>query len=254
MYVSCEFSNGLGNRFFQLAAMLGYAERYGHTPVFVKEWIQPNRSHPGPYDITDYFPNIPVIERLETYETIQEKYEHAFTFTELKNIQTNVKLIGCFQSELYFPTYTIVSPLLCNQSYTPSIFLHIRRGDFLLPNVRHHNVNLANYYRNVLETLDLSKCSVLVCSDDISWCKEHVPKQYSFVKYWIFKEGTDHETLQAMSQCEYGGICANSTFSWWGAYWNTSPKKQIFMPNVWGYPPMPPATDIYPKQAIVFPI
>jgi len=47
--------------------MLGYAERYGHTPVFVKEWIQPNRSHPGPFDITDYFPNIPVIETLQTY-------------------------------------------------------------------------------------------------------------------------------------------------------------------------------------------
>jgi dihydrofolate reductase len=32
------------------------------------------------------------------------------------------------------------------------------------------------------------------------------------------------------------------------------PKKQIFMPSVWGYPPMPPAKDIYPNEAIVFPI
>ena len=255
MYISCEISNGLGNRFFQYAAMLGYAEKYGHTPVFVKEWIKGNESHPGPCDIMQFFPNIPILEKLDTYETIQERHENAFTYMPLPNIQKNVKLIGCFQSEQYFPTYRIESPLIQSKGiYTPTIFLHVRRGDFLIPELRHHKVDLTKYYRYALEALAEQTSNVIVCSDDIQWSKENLPKEYPFVKYWIWFEGNNLETLQAMSQCRYGGICANSTFSWWGAYWNTSPEKKIIMPNTWGYPPLPKATDVYPKQAIVFPI
>lgn len=255
MYISCEISNGLGNRFFQVASMLGYAERYGHIPVFVRSWIQENPTHPGPHKITDYFPNIKIIDSIENYVTIQENYEDAFTYKPLPKIENNVKLVGCFQSEQYFPTYSFVPPLLQSKEPTlPSLFLHVRRGDFLLPNLEHHRVDLCNYYQNVLESIQDEKCSVIVCSDDIPWCKEHLPKSYPCIKQWIFEEGDDHSTLQTMTRCKYGGICANSTFSWWGAYWNTSPTKQMFFPNVWGYPPMPQAMDIYPKKAIIFPI
>ena len=36
-----------------------------------------------------------------------------------------------------------------------------------------------------------------------------------------------------MTQCQYGGICENSTFSWWGVYLNDSPDKVMIFPDAW---------------------
>jgi hypothetical protein len=38
-------------------------------------------------------------------------------------------------------------------------------------------------------------------------------------------------SLWLMSLCNLGGICANSTFSWWGGWLNPNHKKQIFFPS-----------------------
>ena len=253
MYVTVQLSDGLGNRFFQVHAMLGYAEKYGHTPVFVRSFLKPNPSHPGPNTIFDFFPSIPILDTLEEYETILEKPENVFTYTELPLYTRNVKLVGYFQSERYFPSYRVPLINLSQKDTKPYMFLHVRRGDFcILP---HHNVNLLNYYRRALIVARQPTMPILVCSDDIEWCKANLPKLYGdLVQTWLWEEGTDSESLYHMAQCEYGGICANSTFSWWGAYFNTSPKKTMFMPGTWGYPPMPIARDIYPKEAIPLPV
>jgi hypothetical protein len=133
-----------------------------------------------------------------------------------------------------------------------SLFLHIRRGDYLHPLNWHHYVDLDKYYERAL-SLFPSGAHVVVCSDDLSWCKSVLPLRYPFIgaDKWVWFAGDEYETLSAMMGCTLGGICANSTFSWWGAYLGQRQEKIITMPDLWiqkrvGFPL---ATDIYPVWA-----
>jgi hypothetical protein len=72
---------------------------------------------------------------------------------------------------------------------------------------------------------------VIICSDDIPWCKETIPLELG-LKDCVFFEGDDYETLRMMVNCDLGGICANSTFSWWGSYLIDREKIVVF-PKKW---------------------
>ena len=38
--------------------------------------------------------------------------------------------------------------------------------------------------------------------------------------------------MYVLTRCK-GVICANSTFSWWGAWLNNNTNKSIFIPDKW---------------------
>lgn len=264
-YVSIQLSAGLGNRLFQIAAMLGYAEKYGHTPILVKEWMTPD-VHPTTEKVYEFFPDIPVIEKpTGEWLTLAMKPEYCFKYIELTNAgDKNIKLEGYFQSYSYFPKKPVLPTFLSNVPLQPknTVFLHVRRADFLSPFNKHHNVDLTNYYEAALlrtKALYGNNFHIYVFSDDILWCKNNLTVKYNHLvsaEKWIWENVGNSEIagLCGMSGCDAGGICANSTYSWWGAYFSYCKHNDngiYYFPSTWGYPPLPPAYDVHPSWGTV---
>jgi hypothetical protein len=60
----------------------------------------------------------------------------------------------------------------------------------------------------------------------------------------------DYEEMIFMSCCHHH-IIANSSFSWWGAYFNSSPDKIVCYPKTWFGPALPLNTkDLCPSEWI----
>jgi hypothetical protein len=84
-----------------------------------------------------------------------------------------------------------------------------------------------NYYRSAIERFPKGT-HFYVFTNDKPYAESlgiltHVPHTYV--------DSDEATSLAQMASCTEGGICANSTFSWWGAYLN--PVRTIVMPNKW---------------------
>ena len=68
--------------------------------------------------------------------------------------------------------------------------------------------------------------------------------EFHFVRDTI----ADWQQMLLMSVCDHN-IIANSTFSWWGAYFNANPEKVVCYPSVWFGPGVSHDTrDMFPES------
>lgn len=104
-------------------------------------------------------------------------------------------------------------PLLCNQYYFNAI-------DFLVKKTNHQNLTFLIFY----EECDLKQIKI-----KIKILKKRYPN-LNFIKIDI--DIPDYEQLLIMSNCQHN-IIANSSFSWWGAYYNENKEKIVCYPDVW---------------------
>jgi hypothetical protein len=73
---------------------------------------------------------------------------------------------------------------------------------------------------------------IWVLSDDPDWVKA----QPYFSENPIFRicaSKHELECMALMTLCDLGAICANSTFSWWGAFLGCGPDGKVFVPQRW---------------------
>ncbi len=267
-FVAINPGSGLGNQLFMMAAALGYAERYGYEPVF---WEEPKSSweHKGSaFRIRAMFPTLRVLTEAERTQLpwlhMKAPHEAAMTYIPLPSPQSpaqNVLLEGYFQSDLYgpsqFPTVPpppLLKPEFVCHDWRRTFFFHVRRGDYLHLANAHHAMDLRAYWRTCLAEMP-ADLTCFVVSDDMAWCKENLG---AFVGnrevLWCPADASDVETFFWMTACEAGGICANSTFSWWAAWYvrrRVGSAARIYMPKVWGTYPLPPPTHLYPAWALV---
>ena len=117
-----------------------------------------------------------------------------------------------------------------------SVSIHIRRGDYLDPEneAMFGNICTDAYYRSaisIVESQAAKKQEQIKCylfSDDQDYVRQHY-KGEQFV-YVDWNTGTQSwYDMYLMSMCRYN-ICANSTFSFWGARLNETPDKLMIRP------------------------
>ena len=250
-----------GNQLFQYAALRGIAANMGY------DWIVPPEGSPRPdnYGLFECFKLPHCKEENQGEQQRQQISWRQFHFnSELYNqCPDNVDIDGYFQTEKYFTDiedsiredYTFRDEWMepCKEfmdglESDKIIFLHVRRGNPSLQGVRGekwsyqllqdtHPLMKKEYYLKALEEFD-DDCQVMVFSDVIDWCKEQDWLQgdrfiFSDNSKTLFADGASvpYVDLCLMSMCS-GGIIANSSLSWWGA-WLQNNRGKVVAPTPW---------------------
>ncbi len=88
---------------------------------------------------------------------------------------------------------------------------------------------------------------IYVCTDDPQWVKSQ--PFFSDPIFTLVDLPNELDTLALMSQCKYGAICGNSTFSWWGAFLGAfGERAPVIVPKKWINEPV---DCLFPKEWIV---
>jgi hypothetical protein len=138
--------------------------------------------------------------------------------------------------------------------------MHFRLGDYI--NIQHcHPVMTINYYSNCLKYLndlgiDLREYKILYfCENNLNDLR-HIAEIIQTLKlkypYLEFKRQSgleDYEEMLLMSLCEHN-IIANSSFSWWAAFFNDNRDKVVCYPDTWFGPLLAhhDTSDLCPKS------
>jgi len=180
----------------------------------------------------------PTLEILETAPDWQEMQELEIPTKSL------IVLSGFFQDTRFFPSLENPHwprlPALTNseQLDNHSWAIHFRFGDYQI--LKHYHVDLSRYYYHTIK--QIPKGAITLFSDS----PERLPpiaKEIEGMGYRvkIFNNPDPLETLQSFASC-VKGVCSNSTFAWWAAYfaWRANPEFTAYFPNRWIIDQPPP--------------
>lgn len=216
----------LGNQLFEVATAYHLAKTYKKRLVLL-----PNgNSGYEPYDI--------ILKCSEGKEmpsnatTIKEPHTQPLMDLSIVKNCDDVIIEGYFQSDKYFTRedveelFPIPTDIKEKYSYLEDyVCISVRRGDYLLLGNKFQVIPL-RWYEKMYHKYFIGK-KVLICGDDIEWCKNnfHIPNQE-------FLENdctTSTDRLFIMAMCK-NHIISASTFSWWAAYLS---KGKVVAPYPW---------------------
>lgn len=222
--ITANLFGGLGNQLFELAA-LDTISKQTNRQIYLESHttIKTHHSSENYYDtIFSNWKSIPVTD-IPT-KIIHELY---YGFKEWDFIDESVKLHGHFQDYRYIsPTFeqSLVFP---NSPIIDGAFIHIRGGDYV--NHPHHDLGLRSYYERAIALFPKGTKFYIFTNDR------------AYAKTFTFLDTIDHEFIEEtnevncialMKNCSIGGICPNSTFSWWGAFLNRN-NRILVLPSKW---------------------
>jgi glycosyl transferase family 11 len=209
----------------------------------------------------------PFLQRRLHVQIVAESLEQRFRFQKelpINSYTHTIYLLGYWQvhniaenisvdlrREFTFrdiPTGKNLEVLRTIRSTQNPVSIHIRRGDYTLQ--QEGNVALPiDYYVQAIANLraSVSNPTFFVFSDDVMFAKQHLAKHVSGVFIDHNDAFSAHEDLRLMSSCKHH-IIANSTFSWWGAWLNSSADKIVLAPRDWLVANCPAKNDLFPRS------
>ena len=259
-FIFVERWGGLGNQLFQYTAALTVALQHKCPLFFSKELMNSHNILQNKYaELFEYGRESEYLARniltIPGFTMFTRLAFHPWTPEEVPRQSV---LLGYFQ---YYPAIKDTIPLVCESlcrklserrsatflKYTvgpTDIFIHIRRGDYL-DNPEVHYLQGREYYetayRLLTEKLGYQPVHVFILSDDIEWCRGQ-DWLMALPGSTVVDEANELDALALMSLIKAGAIIANSTFSWWGAVFNSG---IIFYPKRWMYSEI---FDLFPPQ------
>jgi hypothetical protein len=274
---------GLGNQMFQYAAGRALAERRGVPFCIDRRAFFDYRTHTFGMDCFDaalaeppqnLLPNAPSEGRLYGLlrrflpSPLTVYSERAFTFDErVLDLPDGTYLDGYWQTERYFSDFREVirtdftiskAPSQSSERWlerignTPSVSLHIRRGDYVSTPAAaalHGTCDLA-YYRRAVEYVRGATGIdpvLFVFSDDPDWVASNLIMPYPMHLVRDNDASTNYEDLRLMTACRHH-VIANSSFSWWGAWLDGRPDSITIAPSRWFASDSPDARDLVPER------
>ena len=235
---------GLGNTLFQLAALQHIALKTGR----VAHYSPPE--HQSPHARVDYASTIlskwSKLSGCGTYSQIREnRYDQSYKdWAPALQRMPSTDFIGYFQDHRYIEPDFVDTLVLSTEvlgrypDIGSKVFIHVRGGDYI--GNEDLGVDLDKYYARA--TAKFPGASFVIFTNDEPYLLAR--PWLGGLNYQIVREN-ELDTLMLMSKCA-GAICANSTFSWWGAWLNRN--RTIVLPSRWVN-----SSSVYKYEGLYFP-
>jgi hypothetical protein len=142
-----------------------------------------------------------------------------------------------FKSELQTSAESRMAEIKSQLGDKPTVSIHIRRGDYLLPQYSFCNLDSDYYIKAIVDNfMPIEDYNFIVFSNDIDYVKE----VFVGANIWFVDPiggekictDSEKEDLALLSLCDHH-IIANSSYSWWGAYLSKNPSKKVICPTNW---------------------
>jgi len=251
-------SGGMCSQLQSYASLLAVAKANKKEIVFSKSMFKKGCTIKI-FDLLKIYPNIKPDSFFNDFKSKEINF-HTTSYDEtLFNLdESNYDLSGRF--DLYTYWYNDIKEIIDNWEFQtdlsvqalnrlniikeqlgdkPTVSIHIRKGDYTLPQNQILNIIDEDYYINALTQnfLPIKDYNFLVFSNDIEYAKTQLEGDNV---YFVEPKGIDSysytssekDDLALLSLCDHH-IITNSTYSWWGAYLSKSPNKKIICPTNW---------------------
>lgn len=247
--IVAKLIGGLGNQLFQYAAAYNLAAIHNTDLKLDLSEFELYKLHRYSLHHFNFPQNFITTDELNGLKEVKEKhYHYDDSFISIGN---DVVLRGYWQSERYFQesagalrdSFQLKSDLSLKSlemaeliKQVNSVSLHIRRGDYAIGTYSDQildQLDLTYYFRAIKElTKDQKDVIFFIFSDDHDWVKNTLKIDLPVLYVDHNSADANFEDLYLMSLCKHN-IIANSSFSWWGAWFNKNQFKKVYAPQNW---------------------
>lgn len=285
-YVSCHLMGGLGNQLFQIFATLAYGIQYGRNVVLpYSKQLKTGTVRNTYWDnfLSSLKDTHTVLKPGSEYTNemvlrFPAFQDSQFTYTPIPRVHNKEFLLfGYFQSYKYFQDVQkdlfelirlekqqnlLIQKVALEFFYSfeiQNISMHFRIGDYKAIQDCHPLMTYEYYEKALKYIIDkrpTNQYQVLYFHEDVDTEDVEViinklkdQEIFSEIKFVRAHHNLDDwEQMLLMSCCTHN-IVANSTFSWWGAYFNTLTDKVVCYPSKWFGPKLKHDTsDLFPEK------